>query len=435
MKNQIQKNALRVQRPLPAFCALPLGAGMALYSFSSGRFIEFAISANALLAFCFLYAWFSRYFVRFEMHAPARMQEGGEGQFTFLIQSQFRFPRFVSASIMEAAHPAATGSKKPGPTHRHKLSYVPTERIFSRGKDSEEEHEYSMDGFIHFRERSRIRRTLQCPDRGLLHINSLRLYFTDPLGIFAVPRTFHVEQDILIRVRPTAGSSLLNLTRAAGRFDTTIQVGQTGERTEYAGTRPYRPGDELRHIHWPTVARTGELHVREYTATSADALLVLLVRDAHREIDPYWSRPPYGEFMLRTATAMVLELFQRHTQVAFGANIGAGYAVEIGGSRHYLQAFHDYASATYWNVRATQEMAWLESIEMTGASAPNAVLFAVDSPALQTLSQITGVLQQRFDRITVVTGENADQIARLPGVQVRICDPTQPQTFFEQLEI
>lgn len=40
-----------------------------------------------------------------------------------------------------------------------------------------------------------------------------------------------------------------------------------GGGTEYAGTRPFQPGDRLRRIHWPRTIRTGELHV---TATWAD---------------------------------------------------------------------------------------------------------------------------------------------------------------------
>lgn len=54
------------------------------------------------------------------------------------------------------------------------------------------------------------------------------------------------------------------------------RAGRPGEGTEFAKVRPFEPGDRLRRIHWPTSARTGNLHV---TATHADedAHVVLLV--------------------------------------------------------------------------------------------------------------------------------------------------------------
>ena len=77
---------MSVQRPLPAFCAVPLGLGLAVYSFTSGQYYEFALFVNLLLAICFLYAWASRYWIRFELQAPSRMQEGASAEFVFLLR-------------------------------------------------------------------------------------------------------------------------------------------------------------------------------------------------------------------------------------------------------------------------------------------------------------------------------------------------------------
>jgi uncharacterized protein (DUF58 family) len=47
-------------------------------------------------------------------------------------------------------------------------------------------------------------------------------------------------------------------------------------QAEFLGLRPYRPGDSLRHVHWRTTARRGELMVREYEDWPNDDLTIVL---------------------------------------------------------------------------------------------------------------------------------------------------------------
>ena len=47
-------------------------------------------------------------------------------------------------------------------------------------------------------------------------------------------------------------------------------------QAEFHGLRSYRPGDSLRHLHWRTTARRGELMVREYEDWPNDDLTVVL---------------------------------------------------------------------------------------------------------------------------------------------------------------
>lgn len=42
------------------------------------------------------------------------------------------------------------------------------------------------------------------------------------------------------------------------------------------GTRPWTPGDPLRRVHWPTVARTGALAVREYEPPSTPTIQLVI---------------------------------------------------------------------------------------------------------------------------------------------------------------
>lgn len=55
-----------------------------------------------------------------------------------------------------------------------------------------------------------------------------------------------------------------------------------GDAAEFDTIREYRPGDRPRHVHWPTSARTGRLHVR--TTLAENDVEVLLLLDAYGDV-------------------------------------------------------------------------------------------------------------------------------------------------------
>lgn len=54
------------------------------------------------------------------------------------------------------------------------------------------------------------------------------------------------------------------------------EVSSKGDGTEFYGVREYRAGDPLRHVHWKTTARRGELAVREFEREVGAPLVLLL---------------------------------------------------------------------------------------------------------------------------------------------------------------
>jgi uncharacterized protein (DUF58 family) len=64
---------------------------------------------------------------------------------------------------------------------------------------------------------------------------------------------------------------------------TGLHAGRTeGSGVEFAGVRPYEPGDVVRRIHWPATARRGRLHLtRHAVERAADAVVVI---DATTEV-------------------------------------------------------------------------------------------------------------------------------------------------------
>ncbi len=433
-----------INRPLAAILTLPVVAACTVFSLFSGHFVPFTAFLVSLVGCCFLYALATRYGIALEIQAPSRVMEGDNIHLSLLLNTRRRFPRFVSMSVAELVMPADTVGGHPettGPTRRkHRLFYqqigASEEQTDGDGRESEE---YRMDGFILFRGRTRIHRELEAPRRGVMRVECLKLRFSDPLGVFALQRTWRIGHDILVRIKPPPGGGALQLTGGYGRFETHKRVGETGDMTEYAGTRPYRPGDELRHLHWSTTARTGELYVREYTPTSAESVVALLLRNADDAHLAAGAEPWAGEAMLKATVAFIMELFERRIDTAFACNVGAtGFAIDIGYSQRNLQRFHDYVSAISWEEQIHSNSQFAESLSGRGAQTPMVIVFAVDTPNTTALAALCETLRLDRNQVTTLIPEpdNRPQSTGqtdLTGWRVKHLDPNAPATVFRVL--
>ncbi len=96
-------------------------------------------------------------------------------------------------------------------------------------------------------------------------------------GAFQVPPQAHDALALLTLPQPAPFDASAPPVRTPGLIGVNRSPRQGGG-TEFAGIRPFQPGDHLRRIHWPRSIRTGELHV---TSTWADHdRQVLLLIDA-----------------------------------------------------------------------------------------------------------------------------------------------------------
>jgi len=124
--------------------------------------------------------------------------------------------------------------------------------------------------------------------RGVLTLQPVGVWCEDPFRLFALRAAASPSAYVIVCPVP-------DLTRTSPLSPRTILSGRPSEprpgaapSTSVAGDdlsslRPYVPGDRLTRLHWPALARTGDLVVRDFTAPEAArlALLVDLRPSAH----------------------------------------------------------------------------------------------------------------------------------------------------------
>ena len=112
------------------------------------------------------------------------------------------------------------------------------------------------------REKSRIEVPLTFARRGVYTLGPAEVRVADPFGLLRFARKDWETMEVVVypRVHELRGFPLRGGNMEAG---TTGSRGRRGE--EFANLREYRRGDDRRHIHWKSLARTGELFVKEFS--------------------------------------------------------------------------------------------------------------------------------------------------------------------------
>jgi uncharacterized protein (DUF58 family) len=109
--------------------------------------------------------------------------------------------------------------------------------------------------------------------RGVIDIGPLEVSRRDPLALVGVVRRYGGQNKVWVRPRVHVITSVpVGLSRSMdGRIDRVPHGSIT-----FAALREYVIGDDLRHVHWRTSARVGELMVREHVDTSLPRIVILL---------------------------------------------------------------------------------------------------------------------------------------------------------------
>lgn len=95
-----------------------------------------------------------------------------------------------------------------------------------------------------------------------------------------------------------------------------------GTGMEFTDIRPYTEGDDVRHLDWNLLARTGQPYIKLYTETRELTLLVVIDRSASTGIGSPESKLSRGIEVAAMLTLVAEQQHDRVGMVAFGDRVG-----------------------------------------------------------------------------------------------------------------
>ena len=148
-------------------------------------------------------------------------------------------------------------------------------------------------------------------ERGVRRVGPATTRRTDPLGLVVRRAPMAEPVDLYVRPRMVAVEHLgpASVRDLEGRPSDEISMSDLS----FHALREYVQGDDLRHVHWRSSARVGQLYVRQYHDTRRSHA-VLLVDDS---ADAY-GRPEEHELALSVAASIAVRLSQDDVDLTFG---------------------------------------------------------------------------------------------------------------------
>ncbi len=202
--------------------------------------------------------------------------------------------------------------------------------------------------------RTTIEAPLAFARRGVYELGPAEVGVTDPFGLLRFVRRFDERTEVVVypEVHPLPGFPL-----RGGNVDVGAR-GSRGQRgDEFAGLREYRRGDDRRHIYWKSVARTGELYVKEFALEAPRRYTVAL--DLRRE--GLRTLESEVEDAISVAASVLTHLGRERLPLRLVCADGENTATEFGtGEASYWEALRLLAMARADGGRALSEVVLAE---------------------------------------------------------------------------
>jgi uncharacterized protein (DUF58 family) len=144
---------------------------------------------------------------------------------------------------------------------------------------------------------------------GVYTVGPLSVSVSDALGLFSPRRLFPDIRpfDLFPRVHPVGGLERLGARRSFAPSDPT--AARAGQSASYLGVRDFRPGDDLRRVHWPATARYATPMVKEFELDLTPYFTLLL--DLERGHRAGTGRKSTHEYVVRTAASLLASASRR----------------------------------------------------------------------------------------------------------------------------
>ncbi|MFH0801017.1 MAG: DUF58 domain-containing protein [bacterium] len=174
----------------------------------------------------------------------------------------------------------------------------------------------------------------ECYKRGIYHFPPMRASAGAPIGFFNAMKTLKVPG--VLTVLPTA-PVLRDGHFSTARFESSTQNTarlRSGHSHDFFGIRQHQPGESTRMLHWPSVARTGLLMLKEFENPAGSQVFIFL--DTNRRFHTGLGREASIEYAVKLATSVARHaLLHGHTIRLMAARKGEFLALK---TRDLLQA-------------------------------------------------------------------------------------------------
>lgn len=118
---------------------------------------------------------------------------------------------------------------------------------------------------------------LACHKRGEYRVGPLAIASSYPLGISTAKKEMKSsEVTLLVYPEVFAIAGLPLMSGSAAPMSGVEAASKAGGSEEFFGTREYRQGDSLRHIHWPSTARHSQLIVKEFEIRASVEVTIVI---------------------------------------------------------------------------------------------------------------------------------------------------------------
>ncbi|GAA2416883.1 DUF58 domain-containing protein [Actinomadura vinacea] len=237
--------------------------------------------------------------------------------------------------------------------------------------------------------------------RGEIPVGPLRLARADPLQLARRVREYGSTQTLLVRPK-TVPLGLLPSGRAYHLEGPTSEKSPAGTATFHA-LREYVAGDEMRHIHWKSSARTGTLMVRRLVDASLPTTTVVL--EARPEA---WADPDDFELAVDAAASVAVGAAAANFPVR--VLTGNGPVAETRGGPEGTEALLDGLTAVAPAAGPHSTVDVVRRVRAGGS-------LVVVTPGAAELDRIAAV-RGRFDRVVVLRVRPDGPASAPPGVRL-----------------
>lgn len=204
---------------------------------------------------------------------------------------------------------------------------------------------------IGLRKTTSVAYRLPTTKRGIVAVGPMQVAMSDPFGLTSTrsPAAPPVEVTVLPRV-----DEIPPLPRSVGPDpDGSAETGSLGRSGEdFAALRPYIVGDDLRRVHWPSSARTGDLLVRQHDVPWQGRVCVVLDLRRQSADDVTFER-------VVSAAASVLRAHIRrgdHVRLVTTTGVDSGYGLGASHLDGLLEHLAVVARTTAGSLRMAMEL-------------------------------------------------------------------------------